>query len=73
MPRWFSLRITLVLLGTHVDLCTPDFSITNPQCRPGWLPKWQFDDWKDRIPCECRYMFRLDWFFHLTLAWGGPS
>ena len=70
-PIDFNLEFTLTLPGLWMQLHTPDFTIQNPECRPSWLPKWGLkDNDEDGIRCEARYMFSLDWFFHLCLAWG---
>lgn len=65
------IELSINLPGFWVNIGSPDFTIQNSKCYPSWLPKWQLiDNDKQGIRCEARYMFRLDWIFHLCLAWG---
>lgn len=70
-PIDFNAEFTLTLPGLWIQIGTPDFTIENPKCRPSWLPRWELmDNDAAGFRCEARYMFRLDWIFHLCLAWG---
>lgn len=69
--RWFNLELNLFVGNLYFSLNTPDFN--RERHRPSFIPKWELSDLGEDYPCENRYFFYFDWFFHFTCAWGKPK
>ncbi len=69
--KHFKLSLSLRLPTVWIQITTADFTHTNPEHYPSFLPKWKLTDWDaEGMRCESRYLMMFDWFFHLAVGWG---